>query len=271
MPDERARGWCFTINNPTGWDDVDIQTCSSDAQYLVRGREEGEEGTPHYQGFIYFKNKKSLRQVKEYLPRAHLERQRGTFDEAIDYCQKDGDWEEWGNRPRGPSGQKDQWKEVLRLARAGEFEEIEDKFPAVFLRYHAKLLGFRRPERPLILEHLENEWWYGATGTGKSRELWDRFPDHYQKSLNKWWDGYEGQQVVAIEEWAPKNEVTASFLKIWADRYPFTAEIKGGTLQKIRPTKIIVLSNYTIDECFANSQDLEPIKRRFKVKQFVSL
>lgn len=76
---------------------------------------------------------------------------------------------------------------------------------------------------------------------------------------------------MAIEEWSPKNECTSSQLKIWADRYPFCAEIKGGTLQKIRPLKIIVLSNYSIDECFENSQDLEPIKRRFKVKQFLTL
>lgn len=271
MPQERARGWCFTINNPTSWDDIDLETLAADAQYVVRGKEVGESETPHLQGYCYFKNKKSFDQVKNYLPRAHIERQRGTFDEAIEYCQKDGDWIEWGNRPSGPSGQKNQWKEVLQLARAGKLQEIEDQFPSIFLRYHTKLLGLCKPERPLILESLENEWWYGETGTGKSKELWERYPDHYQKSLNKWWDNYAGEEVVAIEEWSPKNEITSSFLKIWADRYPFSAEVKGGTLQKIRPKKLIVLSNYTIDECFANSQDLGPIKRRFKVKHFVSL
>lgn len=272
MPQERSRGWCFTINNPSGWDDIDIETMSSDAQYCVRGIELGsEEETRHYQGYVYFRNKKSFDQLKRYLPRAHIEKQRGSFDQAIDYCQKDGDWLEWGDRPSGPQGQTNQWKTVLQLARAGNFEEIEDKFPSIFIRYHSKLLSLCRPERPLILDTLENEWWYGATGTGKSRELWERFPEHYQKSLNKWWDGYQGQDVVAIEEWSPKNEVTSSFLKIWADRYPFSAEVKGGTLQKIRPKRIIVLSNYTIEECFENSQDLGPIKRRFRVKHFVSL
>lgn len=271
MNNGRSRGYCWTINNPTEWDRIDIQQLIAEAQYVCYGEETGEEGTFHYQGFVYFSNKKSFQQIKTILPRAHIERQRGTCDQAIDYTKKDGNWHEWGDRPRGGSGQTNQWKEVLQLARSGKLQEVEDKFPAIFIRYHSKLLSLCKPERPIILDTLENEWWYGETGTGKSRELWDRYPDHYQKSLNKWWDGYQNQDVVAIEEWSPKNEITSSFLKIWADRYPFSAEIKGGTLQKIRPKKIIVLSNYTIDECFANTQDVGPIKRRFKVKHFITL
>lgn len=271
MPDSRSRGWVFTINNPNEWDQVDIERLCADAKYVIWGKETGEEGTPHWQGYCYFTNKKSLIQVKTLIPRAHLERQRGSIAQAIDYCKKDGDFQESGERPYGPEGQKNQWKEVILLAEAGKLEEIKDKFPSIFLRYHAKLLGLHKPERPLILDILENEWWVGPTGTGKSRTLWTQYPDHFQKSLNKWWDGYTNQETVAIEEWAPRNEVTASFLKVWADRYPFSAEIKGGTLQKIRPKRIIVLSNYSIEECFPQQQDQEPILRRFKVRHFFSL
>jgi len=73
---------------------------------------------------------------------------------------------------------------------------------------------------------------------------------------------------VIIEEWSPKNEVTASALKIWADRYPFTAQIKGGVLQKIRPAKIIVISNYRLSDCFPDARDADPIARRFKEFEF---
>lgn len=120
-----------------------------------------------------------------------------------------------------------------------------------------------------ILDELESEWWVGPTGTGKSRTLWELYPDHYGKALNKWWDGYTNEEVVAIEELNPESsKYLAHHIKIWGDRYPFSAEIKGGTLRRIRPKKVIVLSNYTIDECFPMSQDAEPIKRRFKVKHF---
>lgn len=268
MPNARSRGWCWTINNPTGWDTADVEKLIEGAQYVCYGRETGDTGTPHWQGFCYFQERKSFRQLRELLPRAHLEAQRGSCEQAIQYCEKDGDFSEWGQRPRGPKGQKNAWKEVLTLARGGNFQEIEDRYPSIFFRYHAKLFSFRRPESPIILETLENEWWYGPTGSGKSKSLWLRYPNHFQKPLNKWWDGYTGEETVAIEEWSPKNEVTASFLKIWADRYPFSAEIKGGTLQKIRPLRIIVLSNYKPEECFSNEQDLLPIRRRFKVVQF---
>lgn len=67
------------------------------------------------------------------------------------------------------------------------------------------------------------------------------------------------------------GQFLAHYLKIWADRYPFSPEIKGGQLKRIRPKKLIVLSNYTIDECFTNHQDALPLKRRFKVVQFETL
>lgn len=271
MSNERSRGWCWTINNPTGWDIVDIERLTEKSTYTIYGKEVGEEGTPHLQGYSYFKERKSFKQFKELLPRAHIEKQKGSFAQAIDYCKKDDDWKEWGTPPSGPQGQKDKWKLVLRLAREGKLDDIEQQFPAIFLRYHSKLSSLFKPDKPLIITELTNEWWYGKTGTGKSKELWERYPSHYSKSLNKWWDGYNNEQVVAIEEWSPKNEITASFLKIWADRYPFTAEIKGGTLQKVRPLKIIVLSNYMPEECFTEEQDLLPIKRRFKIRHFVSL
>jgi hypothetical protein len=62
-----------------------------------------------------------------------------------------------------------------------------------------------------------------------------------------------------------------SFLKIWADRYPFSPEVKGSHMKKIRPKKIIVLSNYTPEEVFTSDQDLLPIKRRFKIVHFNTL
>jgi len=74
---------------------------------------------------------------------------------------------------------------------------------------------------------------------------------------------------VAIEEWSP--DVVPQLiqkLKKWADHNPFNGEIKGGTLIDIRPEKIIVLSNYTIEQCFPRQEDYLPLSRRFKVINF---
>lgn len=267
----KSRGWCFTINNPTFSDALQVEDLKQTAQYFIVGTERGEDrGTLHLQGYVYFKNACGLARVKQLLTRAHLEAQRGTCNQAIEYCKKDGDWEEWGDKPDHGGGrtQRERWRQLIELAERGRLDVIRDEFPSEYFRYLERIRSLRKRENVPLDGALEHEWWYGPTGTGKSRRLWREYPNHYAKELNKWWDGYDDEDVVAIEEWAPKNECTASFLKVWADRYPFPAQIKGGSLKKIRPRKIIVLSNYTIDQCFPNAEDRDPIKRRFKVVHF---
>lgn len=270
----RSRGWCFTINNPTFEDQLQLEELKQSAQYFIYGSEHGEDrNTHHFQGFVYFKNAITLPRVKQLLKRAHLEPQRGTTTQAIEYCKKEGDWEEWGEQPDHGGGrtQRERWRELIRLSELGELDTIKEQFPSEYFRYHQRIISLRRRPNLILGGDLQHEWWYGASGTGKSRTLWELYPAHYAKELNKWWDGYDDQEIVAIEEWAPKNECTASFLKIWADRYPFPAQIKGGSIKNIRPKKIIVLSNYTIDQCFPNSEDRDPIKRRFKVRHFPTM
>lgn len=116
------------------------------------------------------------------------------------------------------------------------------------------------------LSSLDNEWHYGDTGTGKSRHVREKYPDAYIKGNNIWWDGYDGQEVVIIEEMAPK-QISAHHIKIWADHYPFSAEVKGGTM-KLRPKKIVITSNYHPSEIWEGKQELEPLQRRFKFHHY---
>lgn len=53
-------------------------------------------------------------------------------------------------------------------------------------------------------------------------------------------------------------------MKQWADHYTFKANQKGSQLL-IRPERIVVTSNYSIEECYPEKQDSEPLRRRFKV------
>ena len=47
----------------------------------------------------------------------------------------------------------------------------------------------------------------------------------------------------------------------------FSAEVKGGSMC-IRPRRIIITSNYSLEQCFGDPAVLEPLRRRFKVKHF---
>lgn len=215
----------------------------------------------------------TMKRVKQFLPRAHLEKQRGSAVQAADYCKKDGDFVEHGEAPKGRGANtKEMWSNVVKWAEDGQIQRIREEYPGIYFLHFNKITGLRRRQLGILHGDLRNEWWVGPTGTGKSRRLWELYPEHYGKALNKWWDGYEDEDVVAIEEMDPEHgKYLGHFLKIWADRYPFSPEVKGSHMKKIRPGKIIVLSNYTIDECFERVQDRDPIKRRFKVERFCDL
>lgn len=269
----RTRGYCFTLNNPQEGDEETLLGLGY--KYITFGREVGNNGTPHLQGYIHFAHPQRFTTVKRMVQRWHVEPRNGTIQQAITYCHKDGDYVERGDIPldpatsgkKGGEANKQRWSNILQRAKDGDTEWIESNEPKVFLQFMPRLDALRLAKPP-ILDELTNEWWVGSTGTGKSKLLWELYPDHFPKSLNKWWDGYTRTDVVAIEEWAPKNEITGSFLKIWTDHYPFNGEIKGGTLMHLRPKKVIILSNYTIEECFLNEQDRQPLLRRFNVLRF---
>lgn len=267
----RYRRFCFTWNNyPI---DAEDQLRGffdrKGGTYLVVGREVGASGTAHLQGYIHLKNGITFTAIKQHFPSIHIEQARGNGIQNKEYCTKEGNFFEMGEIPKD-SGQasKDTWSNILSAAESGNWDYLKSEYPRVWVTMSEKLISKRVPATN-VQDVIQNEWWYGETGTGKSRLAWNKYGSIcYQKMLNKWWDGYDDQDVVVIEEWSPKNEVTASSLKIWADRYPFTAQIKGGVLQKIRPKKIIVISNYRLRDCFPDNRDADPIARRFKEFEF---
>lgn len=96
-----AKNWCFTLNN---FNEDDLErfdnlgsNIGSNIQYVIIGREIGENGTHHLQGFIQFTKKIRLRQVKGFVGNtAHCEVMMGTALQASNYCKKDEDFQEWG-------------------------------------------------------------------------------------------------------------------------------------------------------------------------------
>nr|WQA30145.1 MAG: rep protein [Cressdnaviricota sp.] len=108
----------------------------------------------------------------------------------------------------------------------------------------------------------KNIWVWGPPGTGKSRWAHQLPGTKYMKLSNKWWDGYNGQPIVIMED---LDLQLAQHLKLWADRYVFTAEVKGGH-RPIRPDfNLVVTSNYHPDSCFTNPEDAAAIRRRFTI------
>lgn len=88
----RSRKWLFTLNN---WEDEELGTIISyfknkEAKTYVIGEEIGEQGTPHLQGYVHFQKLVEFSTIKKLMPRAHIEMVRGTEEENIRYCSKEG-------------------------------------------------------------------------------------------------------------------------------------------------------------------------------------
>lgn len=261
-----SKNWCYTLNNPT--EDPDIP----DVEYHIFGREIGEKGTPHLQGYVVFKNRKRLTAVKKILDRAHWEAAKGTHSEASTYCKKDGDFVEVGELPeergrKGGKATKKKYEEAFQLAVSGDVGAIEKDLLVRHYRTFKQIKLDYIKEVP-CMEKTTGLWIYGASGVGKSSYARAAYPTFYDKPCNKWWDGYQGQPVALIDDVDVSHTFLGHFLKRWADHYAFMAETKGGGMY-IRPEKIIVTSQYTIEDIWHDDHaTIEALKRRFEVLNF---
>lgn len=107
---EKGYAFMFTINNPRFI--PDIQTCESmrehpdlfNIAYCAIGYENAsmidlkyKHMTPHYQGLIVFNRKTKWKEVKNLLPRAHIEDLWATLAQANAYCLKQNTWFKFGD------------------------------------------------------------------------------------------------------------------------------------------------------------------------------
>lgn len=268
----KSRAWCFTLNN---YDEDDENMFRElECKYLVCGREQcPTTGTKHLQGFVYFKNPRSFQGVREIEPQAHWEKAKGTPEQNREYCTKEGNYFETGLIPmsqkRKGEVEQERWDNAWKKAKEGDIEGIDSD---IKFRYYRTCKEIARDHMPKVddLQEMENYWIWGPAGVGKSRSARIRFPGAYFKPGNKWWDGYQGEENVIIDDFELKwGDHLGHFLKIWADRYSFIAEHKGGA-SHIRPKRIIVTSNYPIESVFAADQMMvEAVLRRFKVEHVV--
>jgi len=261
----RNRSYVFTLNNPQPSDEARLVEMKK--KYLVFGREKAPTtGTPHLQGYVTFLESKTLSAAKKAIgPTAHLEIAKGTAKQASEYCKKDGDFMEIGTLPSsaGEQGQseKERWAAAWDAAKSGDMESVD---PDIRIRCYRTLKQIATDHIvvPADADGVTGVWLTGPAGCGKSRKAREDWPGSYLKLTNKWWDGYQGQEAVIIDDVDKSHACLGHHFKIWADRYAFNAETKGGMLC-IRPKDIVVTSQYTIDDIWEDAETREALHRRF--------
>lgn len=228
--------YCYTLNNWTEEEYIELQKII--CKYHIIGKEVGENNTPHLQGFIGFTNARSFKQVVKMNTRWHIEPCMGNPNQNMDYCSKDGDFIEIGERPG--QGKRNDLTAIKKLAKANA-KNVEIYEAASGLQgYRMGILGKQlySQKRNWITKVY---WWYGATGTGKSKKAFEMFPEAHVQRIPKWWDGYDNHSEVIMDEYRC-DWFTFSNLLGLLDRYSMTVESKGGVLN-FAPKYICITTN----------------------------
>lgn len=216
----RTRTWTFTVNNYT--EDSEKVLQDLEVRYMLYGREVGEKGTPHLQGYVVFHNPQRFNQVKEMLPEgAHIESAKGNAQQNFDYCTKDGDYFEKGDRPK--MGKRKDLEEIYHMA-ANQCCDlvIGEACPATYMKYYKAVdrvrLNYAR-ESKFMDEDVEVIEVDGelADVLQRAYEIDDQ-PYWFQGT---WWDGYQGQRTIVITN----PDLMRQEYRL---RYNFQLPIKGG-------------------------------------------
>lgn len=279
-----AKRWCFTINNYTQ-EEIDYfegDDLASKATCGIFGREVGENGTPHIQGYIEFRTKIRLSTIKRRLQgfaRAHLEIAKGSPIENFNYIARNPD------KPN---------PELIR--QFGEFRVcehhkglnaaqriIDDEGYAGLLRrdfstairysrglrYYEEVIG--QEESRDLRTDLRVEIYFGPPGTGKTFKVFQEEKDLYRWTGGKYFDGYAGQETVLFDDYGEEGSMLPyNYLLQLIDIYPIRVEIKGGFVPWI-PKRIIFTTNHEPSTWYPGKL-YRPLERRIHgIKYFTEV
>lgn len=236
----RARCWCFTLNNYSEEEFWNIIGDIGNYTYIVVGFEVGDEGTPHLQGYIEFPEAKRFQTLQKFNDRIHWAKRFATASQASDYCKEDGLFFELGTISH--QGKRNDILEAIKMIDDGfKWEDIAKENPVTYVKFNRGLNAYKNAISKHRTGPPEVHWRWGKSGVGKTRYCVEKHPDHYMKDDTKWWDGYEWNEAIIIDdfdgEWPYRT-----LLKLF-DRYKFSGQNKFGYI-KINSPFIYITSEY---------------------------
>lgn len=275
----QARRWCFTWNNYPGdmtsvkdndepWKQA-LDRCNY--CYCTVGFEEAETGTKHLQGYFEFTSGKRFGTLKKLLPGVHLEKCKGSALANREYCQKTGLF--WESGEAKSQGKRTDYHDLMEDVREGVSEyALFDAHPRIMFnnlravdRYC--MLWTKRVLKEGGYKCRNVKVYYGGTGTGKTRTAYEESDDPFILSTTQtglWWDGYECEKDVILDEFRDSAVPLAQLLRI-LDGYPVSIPIKGG-MKILQAENVIITSNVCPDEWYmgCDMKSREALFRRFK-------
>lgn len=235
----RCRAWCFTSfeQDPPIFDVALMDYMVFQREVCPRTQRE------HWQSFVVFKNRLGLAGAKRETgcPSAHFETCRAqTFEQAALYCKKadtrkEGtEPQEFGELPAGRAGQgarTDLSVFAKAITESKSIGDLIEQYPSECVRFSSSLFRLRAFQKPPAREAVKTFVFYGPTGTGKTHLAFELAPDAYRVmygNCGTWFDGYDGQETIILDEFDGTQMCISKLLQI-CDKYKYRIEFKGGS------------------------------------------
>lgn len=264
----RSRSWCYTAQKES----IAERLFEFGAAWIVEGRERCPTTKKrHWQGFVVFKNARTMQSILKEVPGTHLEVAKGSADQNYKYCTKDGKFVTFGERPVGQGKRSDLDRLVSHFKEGGNMLGALEIAPGTACRNMTNLYKLEHMFSPPRDWIMDVRIYYGKPGSGKTRAVYDEFGFDavFKKQKNKWWDGYTGQDVILIDDFDPDSYYTGLTFDYWLellDRYPMSLEVKGGTCM-MRSHIVIITSNFDPKDWFAEQKNRSAFFRRVTTMQ----
>lgn len=285
--------YVFTLNNPQerAWPDIEeiFREHRDCIKYLAGQSERAPStGTYHIQGIIHFRTGKAQRPsgVRNIIPGAWVDRQRGTNEQARAYAMKEETRLppdhpfylvfEYGEMARGRGDRSDLRTYAEACSRTHSLAELADEFPTEAVRYHSFYARIRqelnrsdRMERdigPLVM------YFHGATGTGKSSaaDAWFHRHDipYYCYTTGARWNNYRGERGILFDEWCPNTIDITELLRV-LDFDGSSVNVKYGE-SYVCPDVVIITAQYAAN-MFPESEGVLEWRRYEALRRRISL
>lgn len=278
----KGKYWCFTLNNPSEGDEKIILSLECD--YLVFQKEEGENKTPHMQGYIKFKTDKRFELVKKYFKvvgQPHIVQAKGNPLQNRDYCTKTegriaGPWEKGVFSTTGKGqGHRTDLDAIADAVKEGQsISDIARDNSVAYIKYYKGIEALKQmvqPVKPRQTAPIVTVY-YGPSGTGKSHraeaEAKTRgsvyFLD-FRANGQVDWSSYDQQDSVIINDFYGGGIKWCDLLKL-IDKYPNKVSALYKSIE-FTSSHIYFTSNVHPQQWYKNipGGDWNPLYRRINV------
>lgn len=281
--DVRSRKWLLTINNPVekGYTHEVLRELIAETKQCVFWCMSDETGgvTQTHHTHVYLACSSAVRfsVLLKRFSGAHFDVAKGTSQENRDYVFKEG---KWLNDDKGETNDRDSHEEggEMPVERQGKRNDLDDLYDMIkqgmdnceILEVNPQyLLNLDKIDKARqTLKNKENKskrrlnlevtYIYGASGTGKTRYVMDKYGDDKVYRITDYkhpFDEYEGEDVIMFDEF--RSDIPLKRMLEFLDVYSLRLPCRYANKQA-EYTKVYIISNISLRDQYTDIQRYEP-------------